>query len=155
MPITLWRITKAKHADSAFDGEGARRFGGRWNPRGVSAVYLGGSLSLAALETFVHLSADDSALKFVAISIEVPTEIDPSRIAVHELPNKWRSEPPLPATQSIGGDWLRSGASLLLALPSAIVPTESIYLLNPKHPDITRLSIGAPQTFGFDQRMWK
>ena len=57
MSITAWRIVRARFADSAFDGEGARRYGGRWNSRGTRMVYTAGSQALAALEMLVHLDA--------------------------------------------------------------------------------------------------
>ncbi|MDP1606425.1 MAG: RES family NAD+ phosphorylase [Rhodocyclaceae bacterium] len=155
MPLTLWRIVKTRHAASAFDGEGARRFGGRWNPRGLPAVYLGGTLSLAALETLVHLTAADARLCFVALPLHVPDDIVITELPTTALPAHWRSEPPPPATQAIGGEWLKSGSGLLLKTPSVIIPAEANYLLNPLHPDFGRTRIGTPQPFGFDQRLWK
>ena len=50
-----WRLVKARHAAGAFDGEGARLHGGRWNSRGARVVYVSSSRSLAALELLVHL----------------------------------------------------------------------------------------------------
>jgi len=71
------------------------------------------------------------------------------------LPRGWREEPPPPSVQSIGGAWLRERKAALLRIPSVIVPEESNYLLNPAHPDASRLVIGPARPFGFDQRMWK
>ena len=56
MKLAVWRIVKAKYADTAFSGEGASRAGGRWSRRGEGVVYTGGRLSLAALELLVHLN---------------------------------------------------------------------------------------------------
>lgn len=155
MSLTLWRIVKTRHAATAFDGEGARRFGGRWNPRGLPAVYLGGTLALAALETLVHLTAADARLNFVAIPLHVPDDITVAELPPGSLPANWRSEPPPPATQAIGGEWLKSGSGLLLKTPSVIIPAETNYLLNPQHPHLARTRLGPPQPFGFDQRLWK
>ncbi len=82
MPLSVWRLVKAKHAAEAFSGEGARRFGGRWNERGTAIVYLGGSLSLAALEIFVHLTAADARLAFVAIELMVPDRVRIAELGV-------------------------------------------------------------------------
>jgi RES domain-containing protein len=155
MPLSLWRVVKAKHALSAFDGDGARRFGGRWNPRGIPLVYLGGSLSLAALETFVHLAPEDARLAFVAIEVGVPDHIAIAELSAEDLPIDWRGEPPPHSTQAIGLEWARRRETALLRVPSAIVPREFNYLLHPGHPDVADLSILPPVPFGFDSRMWK
>jgi RES domain-containing protein len=155
VPFSLWRLVKAKHEASAFDGEGARLFGGRWNERGTVVVYLGGTLSLAALETLVHLSAADAHLEFAAIEVVVPDAIRIAKLARRRLPANWRAEPPPAETKSIGSEWVRAAETLLLRVPSVIVPRESNYLLNPAHPDFARLRIGRSEPFGFDRRMWK
>ena len=155
MSFSLWRLVKARHAASAFDGEGARRFGGRWNERGTAVVYLGGALSLAALETFVHLSAADTHLELVAIEAVIPEDVRISQQPRGRLPANWRTEPPPAETKAIGSGWARTGETLLLRVPSVIVPRESNYLLNPVHKDFPRVKIRAPEAFGFDRRMWK
>lgn len=155
MPLSLWRLVKAKHAAEAFGGEGARRFGGRWNERGTAVVYLGGSLSLAALETFVHLTAADARLAFVAIEVIVPDGVRIAELPLGRLPGSWRAEPPPPETKAIGSAWARAGENLLLRVPSVIVPREANYLLNPAHRDFSLLKIRSPESFGFDERMWK
>lgn len=155
MSFSCWRLVKATHAASAFDGEGARLFGGRWNERATAVVYLGGTLSLAALETFVHLSAADVHLEFVAIEVVIPEEIRVSQLPRGRLPANWRAEPPPAETKTIGSSWVRAGETLLLRVPSVIVPRESNYLLNPAHPDFLRVRIRPPEPFGFDRRMWK
>ncbi len=158
MSLSLWRLVKAKHAASAFDGEGARRFGGRWNERGTAVVYLGGTLSLAALETFVHLTVSDARLAFAAIEAMVPDGPDGVRVAQltpQGLPGNWRAQPPPSETKAIGSKWVLAGETLLLRVPSVVVPRESNYLLNPAHPDFSRVTIHSPEPFGFDERMWK
>lgn len=155
MPLSLFRLVKAKHAATAFDGEGARRFGGRWNERGTAVVYLGGTLSLAALETFVHLSAADARLAFVSIEVVVPDGIRIAQLPPRRLPANWRAEPPSTDTKAIGSSWVQGSETLLLRVPSVIVPRESNYLLNPAHPDLSRLRILPPEPFGFSERMWK
>ena len=153
--MSLWRLVKAKHAATAFDGEGARRFGGRWNERGTAVVYLGGTLSLAALETLVHLTVGDARLAFVAIEAIVPDGIRVAQLSPQGLPRNWRAHPPPLETKAIGSDWVRAGESLLLRVPSVVVPRESNYLLNPAHPEVSRVELRLPEPFGFDERMSK
>jgi RES domain-containing protein len=155
MAYSIWRIVKAKHAAGAFDGEGARRYGGRWNPRGTPMVYLGGSLSLAALETFVHLAPEDARISLVAIEVSVPDSMKITELDTAKLPSEWRAQAPQHATQVIGRDWIKHGATVLLRVPSVIVVSEFNYLLNPQHPDFARIKIHPPMPFGFDNRMWK
>ena len=62
--ISVFRLIKEKHASDAFVGEGSRRFGGRWNHKGVAVVYLSDTLSLAALEQFIHLGREGLHNKF-------------------------------------------------------------------------------------------
>lgn len=153
MPLSLWRLIKAKHARTALSGDGARRYGGRWNERGSAIVYLGGTLSLAALETFVHLTAADVHLSFAAIEVLVADDIPIGEL--DDLPTNWREEPPPGEMKALGSAWARAGETALLRVPSVIVPRESNYLLDPAHPDFGRFTVLPPQPFGFDQRMWK
>lgn len=155
MATSAWRLVKAKHVETAFDGEGARRYGGRWNERGTPAVYLGGSLSLAALEMFVHLTAEDARLAFATIRVDIADGIAVRELAVKELPANWREEPPPDTCKSLGTAWVEAGQTALLQVPSVIVPGEHNYLLNPRHRDARRLKMHPPQPFGFDERMWK
>ncbi len=151
--IRCWRLVKEKHASSAFSGTGARLAGGRWNHPGDAAVYVSGSLSLAALELFVHLGpVTTTAFGLVSIPMEIPEELisEPP-----DLPKNWRAQPPPSTTKTLGSKWLRSGESCVLRVPSAIVPVEFNFLLNPNHPDFSTIEIGESRSFSFDPRMWK
>jgi RES domain-containing protein len=152
MMVTAWRITKRKHARNAFTGEGAREFGGRWNNPGTAIVYSAQAQSLAALEMLVHLGSSERLEKYVLIGVE----FDPSLIRPVELPalpTHWRSDPPPPEVRSIGDDWVLAGSSALLQVPSALVPGENNFLLNPEHKDFARLLFGKPLAFRFGPRL--
>lgn len=153
--ITAWRLVKARHADAAFSGEGARLYGGRWNEPGTALVYLGGSAALCALETFVHLTRTDRAMNFVLFRARIPDEVAIETLQRHRLPANWREEPALSSTMTIGTQWSRHTRSALLEVPSVIVPMESNYLLDPAHPDAANISVSLPEPFSFDPRMWK
>ena len=153
--MDVWRICHRRHANGAFSGEGTRLVAGRWTPKGVRAVYTAGTLSLAALEMFVHMEVRHSHDILVAISAEVPEDVRVSRIDIGKLPRNWRSHPPPSALAAIGRGWLTRADTAVLAVPSAIVPVEWNYLLNPAHPDFSRIRISRPFNFEFDERMWK
>lgn len=152
MNIVAWRIVKRWLARTAFDGEGARRFGGRWNSKGVAVVYLAQSQSLAALEILVHIDSPQLLEHYVA----VPVSIDPNliaRIDLSSLPNNWKTYPPPRRIRAIGDDWVAAARSTVLQVPSVIVPLENNFLLNPRHPDFPKLQIGKPVPFKFDPRL--
>jgi RES domain-containing protein len=146
-----WRIVKAKHAATAFSGEGAARTGGRWNSRGVRVVYTSSTKSLAALESLVHLNPP-APFKYVAIRITFDDALV-KIVTPKALPPNWRVEPPPPSTKALGDMWVREAGSAVLALPSVIIPGETNYLLNPAHPGFKKISIGKPERFAFDPRL--
>ena len=150
---SAWRIVKARFAATAFDGEGARLNGGRWNSVGVRVVYVSDSQALAALETIVHLNPP-VAIKYVAI----PVQFDAALVGVFphkHLPAGWQSEPPPPFTQQIGNEWVQSARSALLAMPSILVAKHAgtNFLINQGHPDFGKIKIGKPEPFTFDSRL--
>ena len=148
-----WRIVKAKHAATAFSGQGAADYGGRWNSRGVAVVYVSGSKSLAALECLVHLNPPVLFKYFV-----FPVQFDRALVEefpLKKLPQEWDTEPPPPSVQAIGDDWVRTARSAVLAVPSVVVSGEPNFLLNPAHPDFKKIIIGKPEPFAFDSLLIK
>lgn len=127
--------------------------GGRWNRPGDAVVYASASLALAAMETFIHLGEDGLHISFVSFRIEIPDTVQAQ--SCRRPPAGWRDEPPQETSMRYGSAWLRSGGTAVLEVPSAIVPSESNYLLNPLHPDFGRIRIGRARPFTFDPRMWK
>ncbi|CAM2781441.1 RES family NAD+ phosphorylase [Rariglobus hedericola] len=150
--VRVWRMVKERHLETAFDGEGARIYGGRWNSIGHRVVYTSTSLALASLETLVHL---DNALplpRFIAFSVHLSAD----DIATAVLPGQYSFPGPLPhltETRRIGDEWLKAGRHLALSVPSAIVPQEFNLLLNPAHPRFAQLVIATPVGFAIDPRL--
>lgn len=155
MEIRLWRLVKSGRAASAWDGEGAFLFGGRWNSRGVRAVYASSTLALALLEVLVHLDPAEPLPAMCAISARVPAG------SLAELPahagNTGESAIQFPyslqTSRRLGDEWMRSNAGAVLAVPSTIIPTESNYLINPAHPGFQKIVIGRPRAFLPDNRL--
>jgi RES domain-containing protein len=149
---TLWRVVKRTHAATAFDGKAAQRFGGRWNSPSRRAVYASATKSLAVLEVLVHLDVGRPLPRLVAFTFDVDdTLVD--RLPAARLPRRWRTLRGLLATQQIGDEWLASRHALVLAVPSAIVPEEFNYLLDPADPAFDRLKFGRPVPFLLDRRL--
>ncbi len=138
--------------ESAFSGNGARLFPGRWNSRGVPMVYTAESRALALLEILVHLESEEILQKnFVIFPVNIP---DQAIVKLDDsLPNDWRDNPPPLSTRNIGDAWVKSGESLVLAVPSAIIPQEYNYLINPYHKDYQQLTIDEVQLLNVDKRL--
>lgn len=146
-----WRIVKKAHAATAFSGEGARRFGGRWNSPGTPVVYTSGTLALAALEILVHLNPP-VRLEYVAIPFDFE-DAWVQKLKLSDLPADWMEEPPPPSTHLLGDRWVKQARSAILELPSTIVRIEPNYLLNATHPDFRKVRIGKAMPFAFDPRL--
>ena len=156
MSKVIWRICEATFANSAFSGEGASIVGGRWNSKGKRMVYTAEHLSLAILEVFVHLNVPTVRRDFfVAIKAEIPDDLEIEYMSIDRLPSDWYLSSSKSSLQTLGNEWIDSARSPILAIPSAIVPQEFNYLINPLHSQCHRLIIDLPQPFNFDARMWK
>jgi RES domain-containing protein len=151
MPTT-WRIVKKRHAESALDGEGARRFGGRWNSPGTPVVYTSQSRALALLEVLAGLRSVKPIPSYVMIQVSFKESLVKTLEAA-KLPEEWRQSPPSPLTQILGDEWAAHQQSAVLQAPSVIVPEEYNFLINPAHPDFKFIRVGSPQEVTFDSRL--
>lgn len=145
-------MVKKRYAGSAFDGEGARQYGGRWNSPGVPLVYASGTRALCLLEILAGLGSVRPLPSYVLI----PAIFDDALVlpvTSNHLPPDWRKSPPTPSTQGIGDSWADQGTSAVLRVPSAIVPDEHNYLLNPAHPDFRLVQIGPSEEITIDSRL--
>jgi len=151
--ITGFRLMSPRWVDSALTGEGAGKYGGRWNSIGIPVVYLAGSRALAALETLVHLTTPETRSKpFALLEIEFPAD-SVERMRVGEMPDNWRSSPPGPATMKLGDEWIAAQRSLALRVPSTVVVEEDNWLLNPRHLQANTVKILSVDRFSFDSRL--
>lgn len=137
------RLVTGRFADTAFPGEGARRYGGRWNPKGVPVVYTAGSLSLAMLEMLVQ--DQPPRARCMAIPAEIPQDLEIERMDAARLPPDWREPAALETLRAIGGDWAATLTTAVLSVPSAVITVETNFLLNPRHPAFASIAIGEPE----------
>lgn len=150
--LTAWRIVKTRFAAQAFDGEGARLNGGRWNSAGVRMVYTASSISLAVLELVVHLENTDVLPSYSLIQVHFDESLV-SHLDRRGLPPNWASHPAPPDLFTIGDEWIAGQSSVVLDVPSVIVESETNYLINPVHPDFKSLTIDPPRPFRLDPRL--
>jgi RES domain-containing protein len=148
---TVWRITTRRFADQAFSGEGARLYGGRWNRVGQPVIYTAESRSLALLEMLVQ--DEPWRAHYVLIPTHLPENVSMEILDTTVLPGDWRTHAGREALQTLGGEWLRQSRSCVLAVPSAVMPAELNFLINPLHPDFKRISLGEPEMLNTDMRL--
>lgn len=133
-------------------GNGAYRRGGRWNPAGIRVVYCADSRSLALVEVLANVKRPAllQDQQWVLVPVEVPESLieRPTRV-----PDSWREMPYTTATQAFGAAWVQAQRSVALRVPSVVVPGEFNYLLNPAHPQFSKIKIGRPEPFTFDPRL--
>ena len=147
MTVTAWRIAKQRHAKTAFTGEGARLFGGRWNSPGTAVIYTAQSQSLAALEMLVHLESSNLLPNYIMIEVGIDDTLIVS-IELSQLPKNWRADPPPAKVRAIGDAWVADRTSAVLRVPSALVPDEHNFLLNPDTKTSLSCGSGSPYHSG-------
>lgn len=147
--LKAYRIVKRKFAGTAFSGEGARLYGGRWNSPGVTVVYTSSTIALAVLEWRAHLTQWPAPpVMIIEIQFGPALVLTPA-----ELPHNWKQLPAPKANAVLGDNWVKSGKSAIFRLPGAIVPEEFNYLLNPLHPHFGRILRGKPRLLRVDPRL--
>jgi RES domain-containing protein len=147
--VILWRFTRHQ----SLDGRGGLLVSGRWHSRGREILYCAPNPATALLEVLVHAGVSQpSALgDFKFLKIEVPDELAEDRIADTRLPTDWSSRQDL--TRSLGDQWLRTAATPLLWVRSALVPETFNALVNPSHPDSATIALLEVIAFPLDQRL--
>jgi RES domain-containing protein len=150
----VFRVLRAAHARTPFDGEGAYRYGGRWSSPGTRLAYASEHQSLAMLEYFVHLDPEDSPADLVLATAEIPKEVTRKRVTVDELPANWRETPAPPELAQIGDDFVKKAESCALLVPSALAVSENNWLINPQHPEFAKIVQRSPEPLRYDARMF-
>ena len=147
--MILWRISN--HV--SLDGNGGLKAPGRWHTRGQRIVYCAPNPATALLEILVHAEIDpeDIPVSYRYLEVEVPDAIAIETLDVDSLPKHWRSDPQ--TSRKAGDDWLRSGKTPLLRVPSVIVPMTWNVLINPGHPDSQKIRIVRAYEHGIDPRL--
>jgi RES domain-containing protein len=140
------------YAAHPFDGEGAFRYGGRWSSVGTRISYTSEHLSLAMLEYFVHLDADDIPDDLVLAKAEIPDSVPRRSISIEQLPPDWRQTPAPAVLTDIGDRFVRDGEASILIVPSAIATSESNWLINPAHPASAEIRVDPVEPFAYDLR---
>lgn len=153
MTLHVYRLAKRKYRRDLWNGVGGTFADGRWTARGRPVVYAAGSISLAVLEFTVHYKRRGWIPATVLGRADIPDRVTLATIATERLPAEWRNPEPPVALREIGNDWLTRGEAAILRVPSAIVPEEHNFLLNPAHPDFGLVTTHVATDFSFDRRL--
>ncbi|MDQ2703079.1 MAG: RES family NAD+ phosphorylase [Pseudomonadota bacterium] len=145
-PLRIYRVVGADQAAEPFAPSEA---GGRWSPPGAPCVYASLSPAGAMLEYLAHLQGDPSEGLLLAVA-EAPAGATLSEL---NEPSTWRDLPYRPEVQQVGADWLKSGRSLALRVPSALCDAECNVLLNPAHPGFAAVQLRELRPQPIDPRL--
>jgi RES domain-containing protein len=152
--MKVFRIEREKYLDITLQGFGAALTEGyRWNSINTHLVYTAESRALATLEVSVHLDfLEDLPTDRFYVEIEIPDDIKILELSIDQLPENWDTKPPILETQFIGDDFVSQKNAAVLKVPSAIVPPEFNYLINPNHPDSAKIKVISVHRLQFDNR---
>jgi len=152
MTAIAWRFLKAKYQNKAFAGEGAQKFPGRWNTASTPMVYTSSAVSLAILELLAYIEDASLLPSYLLFRADFSDNLIET-LQDADLPSDWRAFPAPDSTKTIGDRWFHQGHSAVLCVPSAVVPLERNYLINPVHRDFRKIKLSGPVDFEFDPRL--
>jgi RES domain-containing protein len=150
--MRVFRLSKSRFADD-LSGKGAEIAGGRWNSKGMAMLYTGASRALCTAEIAVHVPLGIVPFDYWMIAIEIPDD-SIFELETGKLPKKWRDFPHQTSTQNIGNEFLKENKFLVFKAPSAVVQGDFNYLINPFHPDFSKVKIVNKEPFSFDNRLF-
>lgn len=149
--MKVFRVGRTKHLRD-LTGEGARLFGGRWNHKGVACVYASENMALAVLEYTVNTNVDDIPRALSIATIEIPGSNILS-LSIADLPGNWNEAPAPAETKDLGTRLLLAAEYAVIKLPSAVIPFEHNFLLNPLHADSKAFKIVEVRDLVYDVRI--
>jgi RES domain-containing protein len=150
----VYRVLRKAYARAPLDGEGAYLYGGRWSSQGTRLAYTSEHQSLAMLEYFVHLDADEAPPDLVLVTTEIPNDLPNQRVVADKLPSHWRGSPAPAELARLGDDFVEKGERCILIVPSALAPNENNWLLNPQHASFHRVVMSSVEPLRYDPRMF-
>lgn len=149
--MIIYRFATGSYKDD-ISGTGAKIYGGRWNSPGTAVLYTAENISLALLEILVRTGRKNIPLSYSLLKLLLPDTLKIITIPESKLKRSWEDDPAY--TQWMGDELLKAAEALLLKVPSAIVPEENNYLVNPKHPDFKKVKIISSTVFDLDKRLF-
>ncbi|MCB0819612.1 MAG: RES family NAD+ phosphorylase [Bacteroidetes bacterium] len=149
--MDLFKIAEAKFAFSL----NASGKANRWNKPGEFVIYASQSRALATLEMVARRSMImPGKLDYKMMVIQVEDSASVQEISQAQLPASWNALSKYPTLQELGSGWYQSQNTLLLKVPSAIIPEEFNFVINTLHPEFeSRLKLIQTSDYFWDQRL--
>jgi len=151
--VRAYRFCDRRWASSALSGRGAFEYGARWNSKGTTLAHTSGSRALAHLEVRVHAAPNLAPRTHISMAVDIPEDLI-MYLDASTLPHDWRRYPAPRDLAKFGDAWVSDGESAVLAVPSAVVPEELNYLINPQHADFKQIVVGTPEPVVYDPRLF-
>lgn len=148
--MIVWRICREEYAD--LSGIGASLYGGRWNSQGHSVIYTASNLSLAFVEFIPGLRKRGTLKGYVSLEIEIPDKATEEKIPIESFPKEWQRGQASQWFIEQGDNWIKAGKTLLLSVPSVIIPSERNIIINSQHPEISLVHVKNVSPFHIDSR---
>ncbi|HAO46695.1 MAG TPA: RES superfamily protein [Chitinophagaceae bacterium] len=149
--MIVYRITHSRYKDD-ISGNGAKIKGARWNMAGSSMLYTAENISLSTLELLVHIGFNDIRHFYHLLAISLPDDAPVKEIHADKLKKNWQEDEDY--TSFMGTAFLKDNSNLILKVPSAVIPEEHNYLVNPGHPDFKKVKIKKSRQYIFDERLY-
>jgi RES domain-containing protein len=146
--MLVYRIALTRFATLSASG-----IEGRWNSSGIKVLYTASSRALACLENVVHRSGEGLNERFSTMIIDVPSTERIEKVTIKDLPENWQQFSMEHICRQIGDDWFYRQESLLLQVPSIIIPEEHNYLINTQHRNFRKIKLKQTAPFLFDPRI--
>ena len=155
--LTIWRLEKERYADTAFRGKVSLKTSGRWHHKGTQVAYASEHPGVAVLEKLVWLGRYERARasRYVLLPLHLDPDEHLETLDELDLPSNWDAFPHLDATRTLGTRWFEEERSVVLSVPSAIIPVAKNFLINPFHPDFRALERGQPVPFSWNARLFQ
>ncbi len=152
--MEVYRLSRSKFAAS-LSGKGAAIKGARWNSIGVELIYCASNRSLAMAEVAVHFTLATLPDDYMMTAINIPDDISIITIKEIDLPVDWNIFPHPSSTQFFGDQFILNNKCCILKIPSAVTQGDYNYLINPNHPEFSKIKIISTSKFPFDKRIFK
>ena len=150
--MIVYRFSHVRYATD-LSGEGARLRGGRWNLKGIPALYSSEHISLGLLEVLVNAGTIEELKSIRLMEIEIPDNHVAETLTLKQLKRQWHHD--FEYTQWLGTEILREKAALVIKCPSAVVYKEHNFIINPLHKDFKKVKLNGSSSFHFDERLFK
>jgi RES domain-containing protein len=152
--MEVFRLSNKAYAKS-LSGIGAALKGARWNSIGIEIIYTAANRSLAMAEVAVHFSVATAPPDYKMVTIYIPDDISMKTISIKDLPSDWAVFPHSDSTKMFGDKFIADNKYCVLKIPSAVTKGDFNYLMNPRHPEFSRIKIIDIEDFRFDSRLLK